>query len=162
MKTTALVITSLLAVQPLVAMAESDTGAMTLNTDQMDGITAGSLPLIAIQANAGSIGSFNINSTNTLAHVLAHPISGAQYGNPLGYATAAGGTATSTVSGEGATQSTSISVSEDPAPSPFGATIDKGLSVLGTTIQGYSTVQPGGIVHDWLVYQMDKIQPTIP
>lgn len=155
MKPAALFITSLLLAQPFAAMADSaDQGPITLTMSELDGVSAGALPLSAIAAASAATGSFTVTGTDTLVQVLGHSLSAPQFGTAQGFVVATGGTATATSSGDSASQSTAIGTSDDPTPAPFAATIDKTVNILGTQIQVYSSVVPGGIMVDWFAYQL--------
>ena len=155
MKPAALLFSSLLMTMPFAVQADSQ-GPLSLSAEQMDAVTAAGLPLFAISANSGAVGDFVITSTDAVSLVTGHPIL-VQFGSPMGYVTAGGGIATATSYGEGASRSTAISTSTDPTPSPFSFVIDKTVGVLGSQVQVYSSVVPGGMMMDWFAYQLSKL-----
>lgn len=148
MKTYALVVAGLLTAVPLVAGAENARqGPVALDAVQMDSVTAAGFTLpgtsIAVQALADAIGKISMTGTRTLTSVRGFTApSGFGSGRNISLTSGVLATATGDVS-----RNTSYSTSEDTnGTTQLGVTFNRTKTVGPTTITGYSSLQPTGLL----------------
>jgi hypothetical protein len=148
MKTYALVVFGILASSPLAALAESNQeNLIELNAAQMDAVTAGMFtlpePFAAITAAAEAFGRQAMTGTTTSTTVLGSNEPTA-YGRAWNFVIASSALATAT--GDNS-RSTSFETSDDTnGTTPLGVVINRSMTVGPTTITGYSSVQPTGLL----------------
>lgn len=154
MKTYALIAIGILASSPLAVLAENNQERfIELNAAQMDGVTAGMFtlptPSAAITALAEALGTQTLTGTTTSSVVLGFNVP-TVFGRPRNFIIASNALATAT--GDIST-STSVDSSDDTnGTTPLGQTINRTRTVGPTTITGYSSVQPTGLLtHNFLL-----------
>ena len=162
MKPAVLIITTLLASQSFVALADStDEGPLELTEAGMDAVTAGSIsvpPNAAVQALSDAVGDFAITGTTTGTYVQNKPAT-LMFGSAPVWITAARGVATATSTGPNAGRATQvITTPEAAAPNPYGGTINYTKSVLGTEISVFAQVRPGGPLLDFFHHRVQSIR----
>ena len=148
MKTYALVVLGLLTSVPLAANAENaQQGPVALDAVQLDSVTAAGFTLpgtsIAVQALADAIGKVSLTGTRTLTSVrgFSTPFG---FGFGRNFAISSGALATAT--GD-ESRDTSYSSSEDAnGTTQLGVTFNRTKTVGPTTITGYSSLQPTGLM----------------
>jgi hypothetical protein len=148
MKTYALVVFGILASSPLAALAESNQeNLIELNAAQMDAVTAGMFtlpePFAAITAAAEAFGRQAMTGTTTSTMVLGFDARTA-FGRARNFIIASNALATAT--GD-SSRTTSFETSDDTnGTTPLGQIINRTRTVGPTTITGYSSVQPTGLL----------------
>jgi hypothetical protein len=146
----------------LLAEPDSD-GAIELNAESMDGVTAAGSSLLnpaspALQALSDATGSFAMTGTSASTYVQ-DASTRLQYGSAAGYILAQMGSASATSNGEGASQSTQVATTPDANdPNPYGGTINYTTSVLGTEISVFSQVRPGGYALDFFHHRINNLR----